>query len=631
MKHMHIFYPAGIMAGFLFLALPSSEAKTAKKNDCITSIQIGGYVGQRIDDCVKKRVMPQDIHEITDVFARQDELKNSWKTEFWGKWVQGAIGACQYHSCPQLYQLIESSVKKIKDSQLNNGYIGNYDCQHQLQGWDVWGRKYTLLGLLKWHDLSGDKEALRAACRLTDYTMTQIGEGKAHIYECGNFKGMASASILEPLVYLYNKTGKQKYLDFARFLVEDSERPGGPQLLAKCNEPVYKRFPVPSEKWWTESNGQKAYEMMSCYVGLLELGKVLHTEEYAEAVKTAVRHIEEEEINICGSGAANECWYQGRLRQTIPSYHTMETCVGFTWMQLNERLLEITHDPHYADNMEQTFYNAILAAMKDDASQIVKYTPLEGHRMEGERQCDLNINCCNANGPRAYAMFPRATYQQGGEHTLYANFYTPSTVSAIINGTPVKIEQTTEYPKHGTVKFHVSPEKEVSFCLALRIPSWSRNTTVKVNGTVCEGVNTGSYYAIRRQWKKGDTVELSLDMRTRITELNHMQALQRGPITFARDSRFCDGFVDETCVIKADKDGYVDARLSPSPAGMWITLEIPARMGTYTENVSSGTFHVCDFASAGNTWSPDCRYRVWLTKTIDAIKESNDHIITNTK
>ena len=61
----------------------------------------------------------------------------------------------------------------------------------------------------------------------------------------------------------------------------------------------------------------------------------------------------------------------------------------------------------YADQIEKTVYNALLASMKFDGSQIAKYSPLEGMRHEGEEQCGMHINCCNANRPRAFALIPR--------------------------------------------------------------------------------------------------------------------------------------------------------------------------------------------------------------------------------
>lgn len=614
---------APLAAVVMLSAMPANGKKVSKDTRArIEKVSVSGYIGQRIGDCIENRVKKQNVEEITSPFLKQDEVHEMWGTEFWGKWVQGAMSSYRYTGDKDLYAMIERSEKEIMDAQLPDGYIGDYDKEHQLKGWDVWGRKYSTLGLLKWYDLSGDKKALKAACRLIDYTMTQIGEGKHHVYECGNYKGMASGSILEPVMFLYKRTNDMKYLDFARFIVSDMEQSGGPQLLAKADVPVYKRFPVKGNKqWWTPANGQKAYEMMSCYVGLLELYKVTHEEKYLDAVKTVVRHIMDEEINICGSGAANECWFGGRLRQTMPVYHAMETCVTFTWMQINERLLQITDNPLYADNIEITIYNALMSAMKDDASQIAKYTPLEGFRHEGEKQCGLNINCCNANGPRAFAMIPRFAYMVRGNDSIDVNFYAPSSIQASLGKNRVSLNTRTQYPVDGKIEMTIDSDTPTAFLLSLRIPAWSLVSKVSVNGENVSNVKPGTYCRLQRVWKKGDKVTLELDMRTRLTEQNHMQALQRGPVVLARDTRFNDGFVDETCVIQ-HKDGYVDARLVAAPKGIWMAFSVPAVMGTDLESFSKPvTINFCDFASAGNEWNRNQRYRVWLQKTLSAMNE----------
>ena len=115
--------------------------------------------------------------------------------------------------------------------------------------------------------------------------------------------------------------------------------------------------------------------MMSCYVGLLELYKLTGNPAYLDVVEKAVGNIIDKEINIAGSGSSFESWYHGKDFQTRPTYHTMETCVTFTWMQLLDKLLSLTDKPSYADQIERTMYNALMASLKDDASQIAKIQP----------------------------------------------------------------------------------------------------------------------------------------------------------------------------------------------------------------------------------------------------------------
>lgn len=114
---------------------------------------------------------------------------------------------------------------------------------------------------------------------------------------------MASCSVLEPIVFLYRRTGDVRYLEFAKYIVGQWETATGPKLISKAMEgiPVGDRFPHPSsmnETWFGTKNGQKAYEMMSCYEGLLEIYKLTNDSLYLNAVEKTVRSIADTEINI---------------------------------------------------------------------------------------------------------------------------------------------------------------------------------------------------------------------------------------------------------------------------------------------------------------------------------------------
>ena len=577
----------------------------------IQQVWLGGYIGERVDDCIRYRVSGQDADSLVEPFLRQDEVDNGWASEFWGKWVQGAIASYRYNHDAALYAKIEDSEKKLIATQLPDGYIGDYDAAHQLNGWDVWGRKYTLLGLVKWYIISGDKAALGAACRLLDYTMGQFGPSRKHIYEAGLYRGMPPCSILEPVMLLYGVTKEPRYLEFAEYIVRDGEE--GHRLIEKCDVPVAERFPLKSgESWWGFSNGQKAYEMMSCYIGMLELYRVTSDRRLLDAALTAYRHILDEEINICGSGAAQECWYGGRLRQTAPAVHMMETCVTFTWMQFNERLMDFMHDSRFADQIERSMYNALMASMKADGSQFLKYTPLEGFRREGEDQCGVKMNCCNANAPRGFAMIPRVMYRMPAEDTLDVNLYIPSTMVMKTGRTEATLEQVTDYPRDGRILLKVSARRPFRMAVNLRIPGWSSESRITVNSEEVTGIKPGSYCTVERTWRDGDEICLDFDMSVRTTLLSGSAAFERGPVVFARDSRLDGQDVDE-CITPVRGNGCTGAIAVPPPSGVWMAMDVPVLLGSYGDGtLDRTTVRMCDFASAGNTWDRDTRYRVWL-------------------
>lgn len=603
----------------VFYLLSLSVNSIAQSTTRVDHIKLAGHVGTRMDACIEHRVKAQDVDHLIEPFRHKTEDRR-WQSEFWGKWVQGAIASYQYNQDPQLYAIIKKSVDELISTQLPNGYIGNYAPESQLQQWDVWGRKYSSLGLIAWYRISGEKPALEAACRIIDHLMTQVGPGLTSIVATGNYVGMPSSSVLEPVMYLYNLTRESRYLEFAKYIVTQWETPEGPQLISKAlaDVPVAGRFPHP-ETWFSRENGQKAYEMMSCYEGLLELYKVTHNPVYLSVVEKTVAHIINEEINVAGSGSAFECWYGGKARQHIPCYHMMETCVTFTWMQLCNRLLEMTGNPLYADQIESSIYNALLASLKADASQIAKYSPLEGFRHEGEEQCGMHINCCNANGPRAFALIPQFAVQTVSDE-VRVNYYGPTeAVVQLPRKNLLTLHQKTDYPVSDIIELTVRVKKSAQFPLSLRIPVWSKENSLTVNGEPQPSILAGSYITLDRLWNDGDKVILTLDLRGRLVEQNGAQAILRGPVVLARDSRFQDGFVDATSVIQ-NKDGHVTLTPASSPSFAWMSFTAPLVIGTDLEgNSKPQSIHFCDFASAGNTWDKNERYRVWLPKTLNVI------------
>ncbi|MCG6186036.1 glycoside hydrolase family 127 protein [Maribellus maritimus] len=611
------------------IILPATSSEKEKKNPLIqlnainpSLVKIEGHAGEKIDLCIAERIKKQDIDHLIEPFRHKTETR-LWQSEFWGKWMLSAVAAYKYTEDPELLDIMKNAVDGLLETQLKNGYIGNYAPESQLQQWDIWGRKYSMLGLIRYYEVSNDKKALKAAQDAANHLLTQVGPDKKDITYTGNYHGMASSSVLEPMVYLYKHTGKKEYLDFAEYIVEQWETKDGPQLISKALEGIWvsERFPHP-ETWWSWDNGQKAYEMMSCYEGLLQLYLVTENQKYYKAVVDVVENIINTEINIAGSGSAFECWYHGIENQTRPTYHTMETCVTITWMKLCYNLLQVTGDSRYADQIEKTFYNALLASMKFDAGEIAKYSPLEGRRHAGEEQCGMHINCCNANGPRGFTLMPGFAYMST-KNNIVVNFYSNSKAEIERNsGNKVLLLQKTSYPENEKIIIEIQPEKENSFGISLRIPEWSKINSIQINGNEILDIQAGTYKNIQRNWKKGDQIELTLDLRGRLIKQGDYQAITRGPLVLARDSRFNDGFTDETAAIQ-NKDGVVELSPAPQkPAHVWMAFTVPLVLGTDLEGEfrQAKSVHFCDFSSAGNTWDENTRYKVWIRETLNVMK-----------
>jgi uncharacterized protein len=582
--------------------------------------EINGFTGSRLDASYENRILAQDVDRLIAPFRDRSEA-SCWQSEFWGKWFTSAALAYRYRPEPRLKEVLEKATAGLIATQSPDGYIGNYRDDRRLEAWDIWGRKYSMLGLIAWYDITNDANSLRSARKLADHLISELAAKNARIVKKGNHKGMAASSVLEPICQLYTRTGDRRYLDFAEEIVRQWETSDGPQLITKSSVDVAKRWPKP-ESWYGPEQGQKAYEMMSCYEGLLELYRITGRQEYKMAVEKTWQNILETEINIAGSGASAEAWFGGHDHQASPVYHYQETCVTVTWIKMSQQLLRLTGEAKYADAIEQAFYNALLGSMNPDGADWAKYTPLNGERKEGSEQCGMGLNCCNASGPRGLFTFPHTAIMSANDG-IRINFFTEggSTVTTPKNQL-AEISQTTSYPGSGTVTLTVSIPKPEELAVSIRIPAWSQNTTISVNGKEVANIVPGAIASISRKWQSGDKIELNLDMRGRIIKLGanpESLALLRGPVVLARDSRLAGPVLQAVITPVSDKDGYValEPVLSDSK-DFRMQFNAMVSVESYTEAAARPVPAIfCDYASAGYSGSDNNAFRVWFTQLIN--------------
>ena len=575
-------------------------------------VKMNGYIGKKLDQSYNNRIIVQDVDHLIQPFRNRTETR-MWQSEFWGKWFTSAVLAYKYRPTPELKKILDNAVKGLLATQTPDGYIGNYKPENRLEQWDVWGMKYCMLGLLDYYDLTNDKTSLAAASRLADYLIKTINEKDGKIVNKGNYRGMAASSVLEPVVRLYNATSDKKYLAFSEDIVRQWETNEGPQLISKSTVNVSERFPK-AKSWYSPEQGMKAYEMMSCYEGLLELYRVTGNSKYLEAVENTWQNIRETEINIAGSGASEEMWFGGKQRQVQPVAHFQETCVTVTWIKLNQQLLRLTGNSKYADEVERSYYNSLLGSLNEDASDWAKYTPLNGERLPGSGQCGMDLNCCNASGPRGQFTLPLTTVMSMKDG-ISINFYVDGSYDLQTpKGKKITVVQKTNYPSSGKVMISLLLPGSETMKVQLRIPSWSKINKVMINKNEVTGITPGSFLQLTGEWSAKDEITLELDMHGRVEfrgdDNGKFAAISSGPVVLARDSRL-EGPSLVTVNKPVSADGYID--LKPMEPGFsWMRYTAMFVPEAYTEQPAQPIpIQLIDYASAGNGKSKSV-FQVWL-------------------
>ncbi len=557
------------------------------------------------------------------VFADQPDGENrGWRGEYWGKMMRGACLTYHYTQTPALLETLTAATRALLETAEEDGRIASYPRETEFTGWDLWSRKYVLLGLEHFYEICTDEalksEVLRAAIAHADYILQFFGWDKNDITKAScNWEGVNSSSILEPMVRLYSLSGEQRYLDFATYIVER----GGAE-----NENIFE-VAYQNEKLPHEYRITKAYETISCFEGLLEYYRVTGIEKWREAAINLGHRICESEVSIIGTGG---CWHElfdhTKSRQLATNYAGVqqETCVTVTWMKFCLQLLCLTGESRFADEIEISIYNALLGAVNHDRCPQHGGLPFDSYspilfgaraRETGGRQTladGSHYGCCASIGSSGTGLIPLSALLLR-EDGVAINLYIPGTAAlSTPAGAPLEISTKTNYPADGAVSVRVDTTDDAPFTVALRVPAWSHLTTLAVNGQLVD-VQPGKYAEITRKWSCGDTIELFLDMRTalihpegQLPDQNspHHVALRRGPLTLARDARLA-GDMHAPVSIATDAQGFAEVELLQKST-------IKCNYAFRAKQTDGSFIELVDYASAGKKWGNDAIVTAWL-------------------
>jgi DUF1680 family protein len=240
-----------------------------------------------------------------------------------------------------------------------------------------------------------------------------------------------------------------------------------------------------------------------------------------------------------------------------------ETCASVGNDLWNQRMFLLHGDGKYIDMFERVLYNGVLAGVSLAGNTFFYQNPLESNG-RAKRTEYFEVACCPANLARLLEQLPGLVYAQTND-TVYANLYVGNHADVKLGNRTVKIVQDTRYPWDGDVSLRLEPEGAGAFTVALRIPGWARDQpvpsdlyrfadnageqpsiSVRSRNASAERVALDvrdGYVRIKRNWKRGDTIHLTLPMPARrivahagVKDDEGRVALQRGPLVYALEA-----------------------------------------------------------------------------------------------
>jgi len=565
------------------------------------TLRLQGEIGRRLDAVVEHWLLPApDANPgMIEMFRLRDrtppyEEPVPWAGEFIGKYLTSAIEARRMTDIPELHALLKRLIPEFIATQAKDGYLGPFPKEQRLLGhWDLWGHYHAMLALYSWYRDTGEKSALEAAVSAGDLVCATYLDTGRRVYDAGSHE--MNMAVIHALGLLYRETGHEHYLRMMREILEDWEKPPAGDYYRQAIEGV-EFYQTPKPRW----------ESLHPMMGLAELYRITGENSYREALLHHWRSIRRTDIHNAGSFSTGE----GAVGNPFQP-GAIETCCTVAWLAFSVEALRLSGDSRVADALELATWNAVLGYLHPSGRWCTYDTPMDGKRAASahtivfqSRPGTPELNCCSVNGPRGLGLISQWAVL-GDESGIYLNYYGPGTITADIGGRQWTFRQDTGYPANGKIRITVDPGRAAKTPLYVRIPEWSKSTTVDCCGTnVSPAPGPGCYLKLDREWKPGDVIELNLDMRVRALRgdsgVGFNTSLFRGPLLLAFDQK-------HNAVDPAQMPALDLATLKLEPAECDARFQ-PIVLYKALSADGAETF-LCDYATAG---AHGTMYRSWL-------------------
>ena len=476
------------------------------------------------------------------------------------KTIEGASYVLQTYPDKKLEAYIDSVLVIVAAAQEPDGYLYtartmNPEHPHEWAGdkrWvndeelshELYNLGHMVEGAVAHWQATGKRNFLDIAIRYADCVVREVGArpGQARVIPGHQIAEMALAK-------LYLATGEKKYLDEAKFFLDERGKTGHNDPYNQSHVPVLEQ---------DEAVGH-AVRAAYMYAGMADVAALTGDQGYIDAIDRIWENIVSKKLYITGGiGATNNGEAFGENYQLPNMSAYCETCAAIGNVYVNYRMFLLHGDAKYYDVLERTLYNGLISGVSLEGNGFFYPNPLESIGQH-QRQAWFGCACCPSNICRFIPSVPGYVYAVK-DNALYVNLFMPNTMTQKVAGKAVTLTQKTGYPYDGDIEISIDKtalKKEMA--LKVRIPGWVRGDvvpsdlysyvdgkhpgySVTVNGVPVESALEQGYFTVTRKWKKGDKVVVHFDLEPRVVKA-HAEvkadvgriAVERGPVVYCAE------------------------------------------------------------------------------------------------
>ncbi|AIY87264.1 MULTISPECIES: glycoside hydrolase family 127 protein [unclassified Thermotoga] len=392
------------------------------------------------------------------------------------------------------------------------------------------------------------------------------------------------------VIDLYRVTGKKKYLELAKRLIEIRN------LVKDGTDDNQDRIPLLEH---TRVIGH-AVRANYLYAGVADLYIETGDKRYLEVLLRTWENMAYTKMSITGATGVlydGVSPYGGENHNEIQRVHQAygleyqlpnaiahnESCAAVGNLLWTWRMLKIFGEARFADIVELVLYNAILGAISLDGTKFFytntlrQVNPPFKLRWSRKREPYITCFCCPPNVVRTIAQSVTYAYTTSKDG-IWVNLYGTNKLRVkLATNTHIALAQYSEYPWNGYIKIVLEEIKgNPNFKIYLRIPGWSRNVNVSVNRQgIKKDIVPGTYLSLEKNWEEGDVIEMDIPLEVKLIEAHplveecrNQVAIMRGPIVYCleatdlpKGTKIMEVYVPKDIQLKPFRDYVLDEEL----------------------------------------------------------------------
>ena len=361
-----------------------------------SEFRLRGPVGERVKRNIKRWLIeaPRNNPGLLDMFARRDADKKQnlvpWAGEFVGKHLISGVQAMRMSDDPKLKETLQRLVDRLAQLQAEDGYLGPWPKNERLRKhWDLWGHYHVMLGLMLWHEETGNSKAADIVERMADLVCDTCLDASFRVIDAGSHE--MNMSVIHGMARLYRKTGDARYLRMVQEILKDFEGAGDYYRTGLAGKEFFR---TPRPRW----------ESLHALQGMVELYRITGDESFRTSFLHHWASMRRFDYRNTGGFSSAE-----RASGNPYKNDAVETCCVVAFEEVMIDALRLAGDSTIADDLELTTLNAMLGSQHPTGTWCTYNTPMSGQKIPSHiainfqaRPDTPHLNCCSVNGPRGY-------------------------------------------------------------------------------------------------------------------------------------------------------------------------------------------------------------------------------------